>query len=222
MRKNTTPLKENGPPATSLHDIDTGSHSCLKWKRASQSATEHPAVSLLLSSSSSPAAAQGSIHPSYPVVTGLDSESSPAQTLPTVQTCRSWNGYRWLPVFAAAAATCPLCKNCHLADLFHSKSPHFPFRWKEEDKGGWQRVEPCLERGSSNPLTAEQTHVQTCWFRFWLLKGCVLMTSGPSGPLWYLGLCLVSGAGVWSEGNTAGLCLLHWCGCERLRDYWQR
>lgn len=116
------PQKENGPPATSLHDTDTGSHSCLKWKRAYQSATEHPAVSLLLSSSSSSsAAAQGSICPSYPVETGLDSEPSPAQTLPTVQTCRGWNGYRWLPVFAAAAATYPLCENCHLADLFHSK-----------------------------------------------------------------------------------------------------
>lgn len=47
-----------------------------------------------------------------------------------------------------AVAACPLCENCPLGDTFNYKTPHFPFRWKEEDEGDWQRGEPCLEWGS--------------------------------------------------------------------------
>lgn len=75
-----------------------------------------------------------------------------------------------------------------------------------------------------NPVWNEVTNLlavgQTCssvQISPWLLKSFALMTPPPD--MW---CCVVSGAGVWSEGHGAGLSLLHWCGCERLRDYWER
>lgn len=157
--------------------------SCLKWKRVYQSATQRPAVFLLLSSSSSPTAG---LCPHAPERQDLCAHPDYDKSIPkplTVKSCRGWNGDRWLPDFAVTA--CALWENAALGDVFNSKTPHFTFRWKEEDKGGGQRREPCLEWGSSNPLPVGQKHVKTCRFGSDCWKAC----SDDISPLPYLVFC---------------------------------
>lgn len=70
-----------------------------------------------------------------------------------------------------------LCKVSPSGDIFNYKTPHFLFRWKEEDKSDWQRVEPCLEWGNPHSWTDACSNMQ---ISLGLLKGFVLMTSIPS------------------------------------------